>query len=516
MANDRNAFGQMFARVAHSGRNGFVAREWQGIMLTEYLAGESERVARSESGQDVFCLYAGTGAGKTKAAAFLAGKLLDTNAIKSIAFICPNHSILEKSVHDFRRYFDIGLTTKVSSVLRDGIPGFSEGYATTYQQLIQEPSLHRRVTQKHAPMLAIFDEIHHLGDKTGWGDAAVEAFGPCPRVLALTGTPFRSDNRVIPFVHYEDRDDGSLRRFRADHSYNLGKCIAHKVCRVPDIVLVTTEVEIRYPFDNGTEILSDNDEAMSIEDAQQVLAASVAPRAKTRLAMLEMGLRTCKVEGRKVVVSLGGATKAKTAAIDDARYHITEELKALGYTSADYEVVVGKDKEARRKIAAFDKSDKWILISIQMVSEGVDIPSLSAMIDLSTITAKQTMVQRLGRILRLRENDPHPMARAWLIDVPPKRAFAQEVVGEFKHEVEVKERRDAEARERDAADRYHRIEARCLGGGDAKLHAFMGDLHDEKAYQEALEYCRSKNFPSPELVALVDLMRTKDGHRRTV
>ncbi len=59
-----------------------------------------------------------------------------------------------------------------------------------------------------ASTLVVFDEIHHGGDAKSWGEAIREAFDDATRRLALTGTPFRSDDSAIPFVTYEPDADG--------------------------------------------------------------------------------------------------------------------------------------------------------------------------------------------------------------------------------------------------------------------------------------------------------------------
>ena len=76
----------------------------------------------------------------------------------------------------------------------------------------------------------IFDEIHHGGDAKSWGDSIREAFGDAPRRLALTGTPFRSDDAAIPFVRYEPDGNGLLRS-AADHTYGYADALADGVVR---------------------------------------------------------------------------------------------------------------------------------------------------------------------------------------------------------------------------------------------------------------------------------------------
>ena len=49
----------------------------------------------------------------------------------------------------------------------------------------------------------VLDEVHHAGEEQAWGDAVRHAFDGSARRLSLSGTPFRSDTRAIPFVRYE-------------------------------------------------------------------------------------------------------------------------------------------------------------------------------------------------------------------------------------------------------------------------------------------------------------------------
>ena len=81
------------------------------------------------------------------------------------------------------------------------------GVVVTYAQVASHPTRHRVRTENYRT-LVVFDEIHHGGDAKSWGEAIREAFADATRRLALTGTPFRSDDSPIPFVTYEPDGDG--------------------------------------------------------------------------------------------------------------------------------------------------------------------------------------------------------------------------------------------------------------------------------------------------------------------
>ena len=91
------------------------------------------------------------------------------------------------------------------------------------------PHVHRRRTMTRKT-LVILDEIHHAGDSRSWGDGVKAAFEPAVRRLMLTGTPFRSDDNPIPFVHYERGADG-LARSRSDTTYGYADALADGVVR---------------------------------------------------------------------------------------------------------------------------------------------------------------------------------------------------------------------------------------------------------------------------------------------
>ena len=74
------------------------------------------------------------------------------------------------------------------------------GVVTSYQQVaMSAPDL--RVIARGAHV--VLDEVHHAGEEQAWGDALRHAFADSGRRLSLSGTPFRSDTRAIPFVRYE-------------------------------------------------------------------------------------------------------------------------------------------------------------------------------------------------------------------------------------------------------------------------------------------------------------------------
>jgi superfamily II DNA or RNA helicase len=243
----------------------------------------------------------------------------------------------------------------------------------------------------------IFDEIHHLGDNQQWELAARTAFErPDVIVLGMSGTPYRTDNKAIPFVDYLPQE-GNLRRFRADHTYSLGQSVAEHVCRRPQFHWLNGEVEVSINANSKVYTFYDD---VSEEVANLMLRGAVRPGSASRIQALREVISICRQENRKLIIFVGGDSGSETSAITDAQEILPAELISLGVLPREIVSVTSESVGATDAIAGFGESEAWILISVNMVSEGVDIPELSACLFLTSITAKSTTTQRIGRGVR--------------------------------------------------------------------------------------------------------------------
>ena len=81
-----------------------------------------------------------------------------------------------------------------------GLPPDMHGVITSYQQVAASAAAIRPLAKG---AYVVLDEVHHAGEDQAWGESLREAFTDSARRLSLSGTPFRSDTRAIPFVRYE-------------------------------------------------------------------------------------------------------------------------------------------------------------------------------------------------------------------------------------------------------------------------------------------------------------------------
>ncbi|HYR14536.1 MAG TPA: DEAD/DEAH box helicase family protein, partial [Mycobacterium sp.] len=173
-------------------------RSWQRRALVRYLGAKPRD----------FLAVATPGAGKTAFALRIAGELLADGTVERITVVVPTeHLKTQWSLAAAR--VGIALDPKFTNSSAQTSSEY-HGVVVTYAQVASHPARHRVRTENYRT-LVVFDEIHHGGDAKSWGEAIREAFGDATRRLALTGTPFRSDDSPIPFVTYERGPDGLQR-----------------------------------------------------------------------------------------------------------------------------------------------------------------------------------------------------------------------------------------------------------------------------------------------------------------
>ncbi len=258
-------------------------RGWQRRALVRYLSAKPRD----------YLLVATPGAGKTAFALRIAAELLADRTIDAITVVVPTEHLKVQWA----------LAAAVDGIALD--PKFSNsaahtsaeyhGVVVTYAQVASHPTRHRVRTEGRRT-LVIFDEIHHGGEAKSWGDALREAFDDATRRLALTGTPFRSDDSAIPFVRYEP-DAAGLMRSQADHTYGYTDALADGVVR--PVVFMAYSGETRWRDSAGAEHAARLGEPASAEHTARAWRTALDPTgewmpavvtaADTRLRQLRAG-----------------------------------------------------------------------------------------------------------------------------------------------------------------------------------------------------------------------------------
>ncbi|HEX5113999.1 MAG TPA: DEAD/DEAH box helicase, partial [Pseudonocardiaceae bacterium] len=403
-------------------------RDWQRRALTRYLA----------TGPQDFLAVATPGAGKTTFGLRVAAELLADRTVERVTVVTPTEHLKHQWAVAAR---DVGIP--IDSNFRNTHGATSRDYlgvAVTYAQVAAHPALHR-VRTENRKTLVILDEIHHGGDAKSWGDAIREAFTPAVRRLALTGTPFRSDDSPIPFVTYEP-DPGGFQRSHADHSYGYAQALADGVVR--PVIFLAYSGEMRWRTRAGDELAGTLGAPMIGEHLSQAWRTALNPNGEWIARVLETADRRL-TEVRRDVPDAGGMVIATDHA--DARAYAGLLRRITGARPA---VVLSDDPAASRKIAAFAASaDRW-LVAVRMVSEGVDIPRLAVGVYATSVGTALFFAQAVGRFVRARRRGE--TASVFLPSIPVLLGYAAELEAERDH-VLAAPADDAEERELAAAQR---------------------------------------------------------------
>ncbi|WP_040867837.1 DEAD/DEAH box helicase [Nocardia exalbida] len=370
-------------------------RAWQRRALTKYLA----------TGPRDFLAVATPGAGKTTFALRVAAELLADRTVDQITVVAPTEHLKHQWAQSAARA-GIALDSRFSNST-GGTSGDYHGVVVTYAQVAAHPFRHR-VRTENRRTLVVLDEIHHAGDAKSWGDATAEAFGDATRRLALTGTPFRSDDSQIPFVVYEP-DESGFPKSRADHTYGYAEALADGVVR--PVVFLAYSGEAHWRDSAGEEYSARLGEPLNAEQTARAWRTALDPAGDWISAVLraaDIRLRQKRASGMPDAGGLVIATDQDRARdYAELLEHISGEKPAL---------VLSDDPASSNRIAEFGKSTQPWMVAVRMVSEGVDVPRLAVGVYATSASTPLYFAQAIGRFVRARK--PGETATVFLPSVP--------------------------------------------------------------------------------------------------
>ncbi|OBK15553.1 hypothetical protein A5635_07635 [Mycobacterium asiaticum] len=384
-------------------------RGWQRRALVKYLGTEPRD----------FLAVATPGSGKTAFALRIAGELMGHRAVEQLTVVVPTEHLKIQWAQAAGPQ-GLALDPKFSNSNPQTSPEY-HGVVVTYAQVAAHPSLHRVRTEQRKT-LVIFDEIHHGGDAKTWGDAIREAFSDATRRLALTGTPFRSDDSPIPFVSYEPDGEGQMRS-QADHTYGYAEALADGVVR--PVVFMAYSGQARWRDSAGEEHEARLGEPLSAEQTARAWRTALDPAGEWMPAVITAADQRLR-QLREHVPDAGGMIIASDRTA--ARAYATLLKKLTGEAPT---VVLSDDPGSSARISEFAASDTRWLVAVRMVSEGVDVPRLSVGIYATSASTPLFFAQAIGRFVRSRR--PGETASIFLPSVPNLLQLASELEAQRNH-----------------------------------------------------------------------------------
>ncbi len=377
---------------AHAGTKAPL-RAWQARALAKYLAAKPRD----------FLAVATPGAGKTTFALRVASELLAARTVDRIIVVVPTEHLKVQWAHAAAR---VGISLNPQFRNSDAVNAAYNGVVVTYAQVALHPYKHRAVATARRSLI-ILDEIHHGGDAKSWGDGIREAYSDAQHRLALTGTPFRSDDSAIPFVRYEEDGEGHLVS-RADHTYGYADALADGVVR--PVVFLAYSGEARWRDSAGQEYAARLGEPLNAEQTARAWRTALDPRGDWIPAVLGAA-HTRLQQLRRTMPDAGGLVIASDTKAARAYAKILSRLSATPVT-----VVLSDEAGSSEAIDRFSAgTDEW-LVAVRMVSEGVDVPRLAVGVYATSASTPLFFAQAIGRFVRSRR--PGETASVFLPSVP--------------------------------------------------------------------------------------------------
>ena len=434
-------------------------RRWQRQALESVMHKQFKRLAQRDS-----LIVATPGSGKTLLALSIAHRMLSEGFVERIVVVTPtNH--LRFQWADAADTVGVHFDPHWSNA--DGVEADDfHGIVVTYSQVSFAPSLYRLQAKK--PTLVILDEIHHAGDELRWGNSAREAFEAADYRLALSGTPFRSDNNPIPFVTYE------VGRSRADFEYSYANALADGVCR--PAIFPSFEGEVKWLSHTG--LLEDWSllDLLSREKEAERWRATLQPEGGWLCGVLseaDQALSAMRAAGHVDAAGLIFAI--------DQEHARRIALVLRNISGTEPVIAISDDPSASEQIRGFATGRaKWI-ICVRMISEGVDIPRLRVGVFATNISTELFFRQAVGRFVRVIDGLEEQSVQFYIPAIEPLIKHALSIEEERDHQLFAAEARGHSCAAQRADNTGDDGEAGALSSAftpissDSKLHEMICD-----------------------------------------
>ena len=385
------------------------------LRLRPWQRAAFDRFTASEGHADDFLAVATPGAGKTTFALACARWALGQQRRRLVVVAPTSHLKIQWSLAAHR----LGLQLDPEWTPSGGVAKDVHGIVTTFQQVATGNTATVLKGVSHGAFV-ILDEIHHAGDERAWGDAVRVAFSGAHRRLCLSGTPFRSDTASIPFVRYDDA------QANADYEYGYGDALADGGVVRP-VYFPRVDGEMEWSAPDGSVLSASFQDELARDGMSQRLRAALSVGGEWLPHVLELAHEQL-MHARGTQPDAGGLV----IAMDQEHAHgIARLIRARLGTVAD--VVVSDDPGASKKIAAFAHSDAPWLVSVRMVSEGVDIPRLRVGVYASTVSTELFFRQAVGRFVRWQSGLTAQKAFVYLPDDVRLRTHAFQIMESRRH-----------------------------------------------------------------------------------
>lgn len=386
-------------------------RAWQARCIETALQRLSDQ-------QPHFLCQATPGAGKMLMAAVLTEELVLNGSIDHVIYLGPTTAVVERARETFSQILGHPMHGRLGDI----------GIALTYQALSFRLKDLKQLCRQGRTLL-VWDESHHAAGATAgaaknihtnpavtganqWGLALLALERDVRFTLALSGTPWRTDGSCLPLLRYMAPGHGVISTSQRaaqplshpesdslalipDFTYTLRDAIQDDVCRIPRLYLIDND-DIRLVAEQHAqrEILHyQSIPALLRHPGVHYSALLRHPGPQQHL--LEVSCQRLRRLQEEDPTTAGLVVASSISHAED----IADSLQQMGQTVC---LVTSQTAGAHARLEAFRYSHTSWIVSVNMVSEGVDIPRLQVCCYLSHVRTEQYFRQVLGRVIRRR------------------------------------------------------------------------------------------------------------------
>ena len=368
-----------------------------------------------------FLINAAPGSGKTIGASAIAQVLFEKKEIDRVVVIAPRSEVVNQWSDDFRL-----VTGRYMGKVTGSDGQFDEmgvDICATWQA-VQGMFDALQVVCRSQRVLLICDEHHHAAVRAAWGESAHGAFEDARFVLILTGTPIRSDGNEAIWLAYDDfgaidHPEGGTYTLTYGEAVDLGYC--------RPVTFHRHEGKFTVDLDSGEKIeISGHQPANLSNELKRI------PGLQRALDFYKLACTPQYEVDEKTPLSTGyhgSMIEWATTKLDDLRLRMPEAgglviaptIEMAEFMCDLIELMEGEKptivhsqlSNADGRIKAFRNTDKRWIVSVAMISEGVDIKRLRVLIYLPYALTELAFRQAVGRVVRT--NGPDDDTRAYVI-----------------------------------------------------------------------------------------------------
>jgi superfamily II DNA or RNA helicase len=410
----------------------FTPREWQQRCHSKAIAWLTDKKADNRH----YLINASPGAGKTMMGAWLASTLIDRDLVERVIVIAPRTEIVRSWAADF-----LALTgrhmMKITSSTAAHITGHQPDLCATWAAITGLlPEM--QAICRDANTLVICDEHHHAALAAAWGASADSAFTEARFVVAMTGTPLRSDGNGMVWFGTDEKTGALSIAEGGSFTLTYREAIDAGYCRPMTFHRHPGRFKIKLNGGKAAIVEADSFTPPKGADLDATMLRLCAyDKLVRRPQWTKVGepvrnsYHASMIEhaGRKLdllrdhplaeggLPNAGGLVIAPTIEMADYFGRLIEMIEDKPPL-----VVHSGVPNAEDLIALFRRGKHRWLVSVNMVSEGVDVPRIRVIVNLSSAETELYFRQAAGRAIR--SAGPDDCSRAYMV-MPELGAFRE-------------------------------------------------------------------------------------------